>query len=1052
MPPVRPMLGDIELQLVQKIEVDGDQVLVQHSVPALEGDFLQRLNRRATQVTLSGVLTGPEAKDGLKTLREKFRAAEPVPFVADITTANRVDQVLIEEMGVRELAGKPERFEYAFTLREYIPPPAVTQETPPELEVPESHDNDIDENVGTLIVAVEVEGHPNFDHNKTIVTIDGMQDSGTNLSRTLMSHANNIWMEEKFPSGKYTAKVVACNPQSMSGSAPIEVQAGQTTQTTITLHPGIIIAKSFIVHFRFDKAFIEPCMRGVLRQVSKYAMDHPNEKVVIIGHTDKVGDDAQILPLYNQSLSERRARSTFAFIAFGRDEANSRAEWDQLRRKRTAGARLSINDTWDAYEYQFMLQDLGFYRGNIDGIHETLTDNAVAAFRCKMGLPPGNKMDDPTWEALIREYLKQDNLQVPIGQFLLNAKNDCNGGILKWLGCGEELPNPKWGKPSRPTAWRPYRRVELLFVETTTLPCDVPRPDTFDLPPGIGGGVWCLGPNEAKPPHCCLVTYEEPKPEEKNKRWFVQPAEPKIITAQGKIRFENFPPQTKIQFKYVLTSPDGEYIYGEQSRGEPQSQSVSGITDDQGVFEHIFSHEVKPEGIYTLEIRGKFVVRRTDEPPSAATRNIVCKRLNDIDPNFDVIVIERPPLVVNPIITLATSIVVVKKPYINPKRQLVTLSVDYPFCHGNGVFTRSNDNINFFTDPKDGIEITFDGNDNVFSGSQLMSGVMLYAEGAKHSAAMDDVELVLALTATSPSAGAPVGPPATTTMTAVELTLDICAKRTSSGVDPTPLSSDEKIDPGRLLGVKTPGNRQERAMLIVHPAEPAGFSGELELSTINDHVQAFKEEVPAEGQVPCPNPYIIPKNTIPADGLRLWAQGAVVSKDARDTGFLLGIKDVEKEGDKVVITVIPCLYIRLIDDLDRSIPNASYRLEVDGQHFAGTSDRDGVIVEYIPINASKGRLFLNDKLFHRRDPQTGEVIVDIWSIELQIAELALPDKASGAQARLNNLGLFASSQINDTLDDQTKRAWKRFQSLYNLPITESLDPQTQEELKKKYGS
>ena len=44
---VRPMLGDIELQRVQKIETGADQVLAQHEVPALEGDFLQRLDRRA---------------------------------------------------------------------------------------------------------------------------------------------------------------------------------------------------------------------------------------------------------------------------------------------------------------------------------------------------------------------------------------------------------------------------------------------------------------------------------------------------------------------------------------------------------------------------------------------------------------------------------------------------------------------------------------------------------------------------------------------------------------------------------------------------------------------------------------------------------------------------------------------------------------------------------------------------------------------------------------------------------------------------------------------
>jgi len=73
MPQVRPMLDDTELQQVQTIDVDGDQVLLRHSIPALEGDFLQRLNRRASRIRLSGVLTGATARDDLKTLRDKYR-------------------------------------------------------------------------------------------------------------------------------------------------------------------------------------------------------------------------------------------------------------------------------------------------------------------------------------------------------------------------------------------------------------------------------------------------------------------------------------------------------------------------------------------------------------------------------------------------------------------------------------------------------------------------------------------------------------------------------------------------------------------------------------------------------------------------------------------------------------------------------------------------------------------------------------------------------------------------------------------------------------------
>ena len=156
MPPVRPILDEFELQQVQHITIDGDQVLVEHAVPGLEGDFLQRLNRRADQIRLSGVLTGTDSKDNLKTLRDKFRAGTPVPFVTDITTATHVNDVLIEEMGVRELAGKPERFEYAFLLREYIEPPPTTTEPPAPVIPPTPPDDNIDQQAHGVVKALVV--------------------------------------------------------------------------------------------------------------------------------------------------------------------------------------------------------------------------------------------------------------------------------------------------------------------------------------------------------------------------------------------------------------------------------------------------------------------------------------------------------------------------------------------------------------------------------------------------------------------------------------------------------------------------------------------------------------------------------------------------------------------------------------------------------------------------------------------------------------------------------------------------------------------------------
>jgi hypothetical protein len=217
MPTAKPMLGEVELQLVQKIDTEGDQVLAQHGVPALEGDFFQGLGRRAERLTLDGVLTGPEAGEGLKTLREKFRAAEPISFVADIGTATKVDKVFIEEMGVRDLAGKPERFEYAFALREFLPPPpAQTEEPPPSSLVDEDvrdeaadrSSEQVDQltnSVGTLEVQVDVgEGG---DYSGIRVIVEGETSSGEPVSTFSEEQSDGLYRFTGIQAGIYAARL-----------------------------------------------------------------------------------------------------------------------------------------------------------------------------------------------------------------------------------------------------------------------------------------------------------------------------------------------------------------------------------------------------------------------------------------------------------------------------------------------------------------------------------------------------------------------------------------------------------------------------------------------------------------------------------------------------------------------------------------------------------------------------------------------------------------------------------------------------------------------------
>jgi hypothetical protein len=94
-------------------------------VPGLLGDIQQDLGAASLTVEICGSLQGDEARDDfLQSLRESFRAGDPVSFAADITNAAELDQVLIDELLLEEVNDSADGFHYRIVLREYVEPPA----------------------------------------------------------------------------------------------------------------------------------------------------------------------------------------------------------------------------------------------------------------------------------------------------------------------------------------------------------------------------------------------------------------------------------------------------------------------------------------------------------------------------------------------------------------------------------------------------------------------------------------------------------------------------------------------------------------------------------------------------------------------------------------------------------------------------------------------------------------------------------------------------------------------------------------------------------------
>lgn len=880
------MLDDVELEQVQVVETDDDHVVVRHDVPALETAFLQRLGRRAERIDLSGVLTAPVTGESLATLRGRFLAGRPVPFVSDITSATGVGQVLIEEMHVRDVAGNPDRFEYRFLLREFVPGRPVTTTT---IEIPPPPPPPVLD--ATLSVTVIVEGEPTFDFDRVVVSASGTRSDGQALQRVLTNRVTpNVWEESPFPPGSYTVTATVPGEPELTGSAAAEVREGETAAVTIVLRRGTPTARRLVVTFRFDSAFVEPCQREVLHQMTRLLGSSPDDRLVLVGHTDLVGP-----PEYNQSLSERRGRSVFAMATAGNDGASEDravAEWDELRRARPAGTTRTVRDSWGTREVQQMLQDLGFYNGPIGGDPQG-TDAAVRRFQAEHGLVADGDVGDDTWPVLIRAYLRNGAVRVDPGRLLPNADGaGCDEGPLRWLGCGEHTPHL-----NTPLAERRNRRTELLMVRATELPCRVPPPVTLDLnPAGAGGGGWCLGPGGGN--RCCFVGPEDDCQPTPGGPWCRVPADPRTFEVRGRLRFDDGTPAAGVA--YVLTAADGEYMDGEQPATNGAVRAGTPFPGRSGPDGELTRNGApygpRRAGVWTIEVDGPFVARLEGAPVSAARGPVVCAFL-DGSRDLVVVLTGRDVVGIVPTVT-GPAVLVVPRPHTSPARQPLVLRVAPAFT-GTGTLTRDSDRVRVFTAAAGGTELAFDGTDNTFPADRLVAGVTVFLEARRVSDAVDDTTLTLALTV-----GGRRGLAATHTLTCALLTLDAGLSRTAAGAPPPAMSEADKVNVGRPVQVQTPTLEAERAILVVRPPQPAGLAVDLSLTRLGARTLTFPVEAPAPGQAPEAEPRVIASSTIPAGGLEVFVEGTDASAAARDAGYQLGLAGGEPAADRVAMTVV----------------------------------------------------------------------------------------------------------------------------------------------------
>lgn len=205
---VIPMLAEIELKTIQEISTTEGRALAKHKIPGMDGYVFQNLGRKPTKVMFSGILFGEKAKEDLEKLWTKFKAGEPVSFVADITTTTDISQVLIEDLKVNEVAGKPDQFRYSAVLRECpsSPPEKANIKEEREKEAEETQkkkEEQIEKKTGNIEVKVKLE-EGETDYNGISIIIEGTSVDGEEISLTITKEVNGVFMAEDVPDGTYT--------------------------------------------------------------------------------------------------------------------------------------------------------------------------------------------------------------------------------------------------------------------------------------------------------------------------------------------------------------------------------------------------------------------------------------------------------------------------------------------------------------------------------------------------------------------------------------------------------------------------------------------------------------------------------------------------------------------------------------------------------------------------------------------------------------------------------------------------------------------------------
>jgi len=173
--PAGVMLDDLTLTVVQEVRIFEDRALVALRVPGREGAAHQDFGRHPAHIKVVGFMVGDNSLADLEALRQKFQDHQPMPFTADIAIATEIQQVVIDDLRLSEVAGRPQQYLYVLFLLEFLPPPPP----PAPLEAPDLDAEDLFGEITDLLDELPDLGSLDLDLTNPLPPLTGLVDSVT---------------------------------------------------------------------------------------------------------------------------------------------------------------------------------------------------------------------------------------------------------------------------------------------------------------------------------------------------------------------------------------------------------------------------------------------------------------------------------------------------------------------------------------------------------------------------------------------------------------------------------------------------------------------------------------------------------------------------------------------------------------------------------------------------------------------------------------------------------------------------------------------------------